>query len=84
MRRLESLPDERAYQARLAHSGRAGYADDRGVARARIELSHERVCDRIAVFHRGNLVDARGAADWDAQSLMTAATVGRSANPSEN
>jgi ribose transport system ATP-binding protein len=42
------------------------------------------VCDRIAVFHRGNLVDARGAADWDAQSLMTAATVGRSANPSEN
>ena len=42
------------------------------------------VCDRIAVFHRGSLVDARGAADWDARSLMTAATVGRSANPSEN
>jgi len=42
------------------------------------------VCDRIAVFHRGNLVDARGVADWDAQSLMTAATVGRSGNPLQN
>ena len=36
------------------------------------------VCDRIAVFHRGQVVDVRDASDWDAQSLMTAATVGRS------
>jgi ribose transport system ATP-binding protein len=35
------------------------------------------VCDRIAVFHRGQIVDVRDASDWDAQSLMTAATVGR-------
>jgi ribose transport system ATP-binding protein len=35
------------------------------------------VCDRIAVFHRGNLVEARPAADWDAAALMAAATVGR-------
>jgi ribose transport system ATP-binding protein len=37
------------------------------------------VCDRIAVFHRGALVDVRDVGAWDAQSLMTAATVGRSA-----
>jgi ribose transport system ATP-binding protein len=35
------------------------------------------VCDRIAVFHRGALVEARQASRWDAQSLMAAATVGR-------
>ncbi len=35
------------------------------------------VCDRIAVFHRGNCVEARPAADWDAAALMAAATVGR-------
>lgn len=35
------------------------------------------VCDRIAVFHRGNLVESRPAADWDAAALMSAATVGR-------
>jgi len=35
------------------------------------------VCDRIAVFFRGGLVDVRDAARWDAQSLMAAATVGR-------
>jgi ribose transport system ATP-binding protein len=35
------------------------------------------VCDRIAVFHRGTLVEARPAADWDAAALMAAATVGR-------
>ena len=35
------------------------------------------VCDRIAVFHRGNCVEARAAADWDAAALMAAATVGR-------
>lgn len=35
------------------------------------------VCDRIAVFHRGGLVDVRDASRWDAGSLMAAATVGR-------
>ncbi|MEN6561259.1 MAG: sugar ABC transporter ATP-binding protein [Acidobacteriota bacterium] len=35
------------------------------------------ICDRIAVFHRGNLVEARPAAAWDAAGLMAAATVGR-------
>jgi ribose transport system ATP-binding protein len=35
------------------------------------------VCDRIAVFHRGALVDVRAASAWDAQNLMSAATVGR-------
>jgi ribose transport system ATP-binding protein len=38
------------------------------------------VCDRIAVFHRGGLVDVREASGWDAQSLMSAATVGRAAD----
>jgi ribose transport system ATP-binding protein len=36
------------------------------------------VCDRIAVFHRGKLIDIRQASEWDTQSLMTAATLGRS------
>jgi ribose transport system ATP-binding protein len=35
------------------------------------------ICDRIAVFHRGALVEARPAAAWDAAGLMAAATVGR-------
>lgn len=35
------------------------------------------VCDRVAVFHRGRLVEDRPAAAWDAASLMAAATVGR-------
>jgi ribose transport system ATP-binding protein len=35
------------------------------------------VCDRIAVFHRGSLVDVRERAGWDAAGLMAAATVGR-------
>jgi ribose transport system ATP-binding protein len=35
------------------------------------------ICDRIAVFHRGVLVEARPTADWDAADLMAAATVGR-------
>ncbi len=38
------------------------------------------VCDRIAVFHRGAVVDTREAGEWDAQSLMSAATVGRPAD----
>ncbi len=35
------------------------------------------VCDRIAVFHRGAVVDVRTRDRWDAASLLTAATVGR-------
>ena len=35
------------------------------------------VCDRIAVFHRGSLVDVREGSRWDAAGLMAAATVGR-------
>ncbi len=37
------------------------------------------ICDRIAVFHRGVLVDARPTSAWDAAGLMAAATVGRTA-----
>lgn len=35
------------------------------------------VCDKIAVFHRGNLVDLRPVSQWDTQSIMMAATLGR-------
>jgi ribose transport system ATP-binding protein len=35
------------------------------------------VCDKIAVFHRGNLVDSRPVDSWDTKSIMTAATLGR-------
>jgi len=35
------------------------------------------VCDKIAVFHRGELIDLRPAARWDAQSITGAATLGR-------
>ncbi len=35
------------------------------------------VCDRIAVFHRGAVVDVRDRFGWTPESLMTAATVGR-------
>ncbi|OGD16156.1 MAG: sugar ABC transporter [Candidatus Aminicenantes bacterium RBG_16_63_14] len=37
------------------------------------------ICDRIAVFHRGALVESRPIPEWDAPSLMAAATVGRAA-----
>jgi ribose transport system ATP-binding protein len=37
------------------------------------------ICDRIAVFHRGGLVESRPASAWDAAGLMAAATVGRTA-----
>ncbi|UCE43291.1 MAG: sugar ABC transporter ATP-binding protein [Candidatus Aminicenantes bacterium] len=40
------------------------------------------VCDKIAVFHRGNLIDIRPVPDWDTQSIMTVATLGRI--PNEN
>jgi ribose transport system ATP-binding protein len=35
------------------------------------------ISDRIVVFHRGALVESRPTAEWDAASLMAAATVGR-------
>jgi ribose transport system ATP-binding protein len=35
------------------------------------------ICDRIIVFHRGAPVESRPTAKWNAQDLMTAATVGR-------
>ncbi len=38
------------------------------------------ICDRIAVFHRGGLVESRPTPEWDAPGLMAVATVGR-ANP---
>ncbi|MDH4198290.1 MAG: sugar ABC transporter ATP-binding protein [Candidatus Aminicenantes bacterium] len=37
------------------------------------------VCDRIAVFHRGTVVEVRERSGWTAESLMTGATVGRPA-----
>jgi ribose transport system ATP-binding protein len=37
------------------------------------------ICDRIAVFHRGALVESRPTPAWDAGALMAAATVGRTA-----
>ena len=36
------------------------------------------ICDKIAVFHRGKLVDFQPVTDWDTQSIMTVATLGRS------
>ena len=35
------------------------------------------VCDRIAVFYRGQLVALRAAVDWTEERLLTAATTGR-------
>ena len=35
------------------------------------------ICDRIAVFHRGGLVESRPTPEWDAPGLMAVATVGR-------
>ena len=37
------------------------------------------VCDRIAVFHRGRLVDLRPIEDWNEETLLAAATTGRPA-----
>jgi len=34
------------------------------------------VCDKIAVFYRGQLVDVRPARDWSDESLMAASTTG--------
>lgn len=35
------------------------------------------VCDRVAVFHRGQLVDVQPSSGWNAESLLAAATTGR-------
>ncbi|MGB7296976.1 MAG: sugar ABC transporter ATP-binding protein [Candidatus Aminicenantales bacterium] len=35
------------------------------------------VCDRIAVFHRGQLVGMRPTEEWDEEALLAAATTGR-------
>jgi ribose transport system ATP-binding protein len=37
------------------------------------------VCDRIAAFHRGQVVDVKPAGEWNEHGLMTAATMGRAA-----
>jgi len=37
------------------------------------------VCDRIAVFHRGRLVELRPTTEWDEEALLSVATTGRSA-----
>lgn len=39
------------------------------------------VADRIAVFHRGQLVEVRPAASWTEASLMRAAITGRESDP---
>lgn len=36
------------------------------------------ICDRIAVFYRGQLVDIRTSSDWNMQGMMAAATMGKS------
>ncbi len=41
------------------------------------------ICDRIAVFHRGGLVESRPTPEWDATGLMAAATVGRAPGPKQ-
>jgi len=35
------------------------------------------VCDQIAVFHRGMIVDCRPVSQWDAHTIMTVATLGQ-------
>jgi ribose transport system ATP-binding protein len=37
------------------------------------------VCDRIAVFHRGRLVELRPISEWNEEALLAAATTGRPA-----
>jgi len=39
------------------------------------------VCDRIAVFHRGQLIESRPAAEWTEENLLAAATTGRPGGP---
>lgn len=35
------------------------------------------ICDKIAVFHRGQLIDIRVSFEWNTQSMMAAATMGK-------
>jgi ribose transport system ATP-binding protein len=35
------------------------------------------ICDRIAVFYRGRLVDTRDYSGWNTQNMMAAATTGK-------
>jgi len=35
------------------------------------------ICDRIAVFHRGQIIDIRHSSEWNMESLMVAATTGK-------
>jgi len=35
------------------------------------------VCDRIAVFYRGQIIDIRPPSEWNTESLMVAATTGK-------
>ncbi len=35
------------------------------------------VCDRIAVFHRGQLVEVRAGGEWEEEGLLAAATTGK-------
>ncbi len=37
------------------------------------------VCDRIAVFHRGRLVETRASSGWTEESLLAVATTGKAA-----
>lgn len=39
------------------------------------------VCDRIAVFHRGQLVEVRRGDEWEEERLLAAATTGKSEAP---
>jgi ribose transport system ATP-binding protein len=41
------------------------------------------VCDKIAVFHRGRLIEMKPVHQWDTQSIMAAATLGRDANENQ-
>lgn len=41
------------------------------------------ICDKIAVFHRGELAAIRPSSEWNAQSLMGAVTTGRPAQEFE-
>jgi ribose transport system ATP-binding protein len=35
------------------------------------------ICDRIAVFYRGQIIDIRPPSEWNTESLMVAATTGK-------
>ena len=39
------------------------------------------ICDTVAIFHRGRIVDVRPAGDWDGPTLMAAAALGQVSPP---